>query len=100
MATCAPNAWSRRDLRSDIISHECLPLPSQGKRFVFFEFTIGCKWEGELVGSAGSIVGRGDGNVTIPDVDQDSAKDSDYAIEVSVDDDADADDKRIMVSDF
>ena len=37
----------------------------------------------------------GDGNVVIPDVDQDSAKDGDYAVEVGVDGDADADDHRL-----
>lgn len=37
----------------------------------------------------------GDGNVVIPDVDQDSGKDGDYVVEVSVDDDADADDHRL-----
>lgn len=34
--------------------------------------------------------------MTIPDVDQDSAKDGDYVVEVGVDDDADADDHRLQ----
>lgn len=62
----------------------------QGKKFVFFEFTISCLWEGELVSeSTGLVRAQGDGRVRIPDVDQDSAKAGDYSIEVTVEENAD-----------
>ena len=33
----------------------------RGKSFIFFEFAISCKWEGELVNEDGDVTGTGEG---------------------------------------
>jgi hypothetical protein len=63
---------------------------------VLFEFAISCRWEGELLGPGGQVLASGDGKVGVPDVDQDSAASGDYAVNVTVDDDADAGDVRLQ----
>ena len=32
----------------------------RGKSFIFFEFAVACKWEGELVDDEGNVVGTGE----------------------------------------
>ena len=60
---CFPHKYSHT-YEADRTAHVYMEIfpPSflQGKKFVFFEFSINCKWEGELVGLNGEIVGRGE----------------------------------------
>jgi hypothetical protein len=62
-------------------AHTRLRLRLQGKKLVFYDLAIVCKWEGELVDGEGSLLGTGDGELSIPELDQDAGPD-DYRIEV------------------
>lgn len=52
----------------------------KGKHLVFFEFKIKASWEGSLIDASGATTGTGDGDITIPDIDQDSGDDYDLVI--------------------
>jgi len=97
-----PNAAS-------FVHYHCLPrfvptplLPrAQGKKLVFFDFKVKANWEGQLVDGDGNVLGSGDGEVAIPELDQDNAGttadggDADYELKVTAADDGGAKDKQL-----
>ena len=66
----------------------------KGKKLLFFELKVECKWEGKLIGPNGELVGNGDGDIVIPEFDQDSNLD-DVEIKVLASDDGGKSDETL-----
>jgi hypothetical protein len=62
---------------------------------------VKANWEGQLVDGDGNVLGSGDGEVSIPELDQDNAGttadggDADYELKVTAADDGGAKDKQL-----
>lgn len=57
----------------------------KGKKVVFFEYALRMDWQGELLDEDGKVAVQVEGELTIPDVDQESVVDGDYELQVTVD---------------
>jgi adhesin HecA-like repeat protein len=69
------------------------PKSLQGRKLVFFDFSVSLKWEGELVNSDGAVTGTGDGQASIAELDQDSG--DGFNITVSAAEDGGAADSKL-----
>lgn len=73
----------------------------KGKKIMFFEWKVKALWEGQLLDDEGAVLGAGDGEINIPDLDQDNCGvaedggDGDYEVKVSMSDDGGAKDKQL-----
>lgn len=65
----------------------------QGRKLVFFEFSIALKWEGTLLNADGEVTGSGDGSAAITELDQDAG--ADFPVTVSAAEDGGAADKEL-----
>lgn len=73
----------------------------KGKKIMFFEWKVKALWEGQLLDEEGTVLGAGDGEINIPDLDQDNCgladdgSDADYEVKVSMSEDGGAKDKQL-----
>lgn len=74
----------------------------KGKKLLFFDFKVKALWEGQLVDSEGNVTGSGDGEILIPELDQDNAggisspdEPGEYELKVSAADDGGKADKEL-----
>ena len=56
----------------------------KGRKLMFFDFVVKGTWEGELVDAEGNVLGTGDGEWEIPDLDQDTDLDDPDEFQVFV----------------
>ena len=66
----------------------------KGKRLVFFDFKVKAAWEGTLINADGTVTGTGDGELEIPELDQDAG--DDYEVRVKAADDGGATDRALL----
>lgn len=83
------------------LSGEASASIRKGKKIMFFEWKVKALWEGQLLDEEGTVLGAGDGEINIPDLDQDNCgvaedgSDGDYEVKVSMSEDGGAKDKQL-----
>jgi Activator of Hsp90 ATPase, N-terminal len=75
----------------------------KGKKLLFFDFKVKALWEGQLVDTEGKVLGTGDGEILIPELDQDNAggisspdEPGDYEVKVTAAEDGGKNDKELQ----